>query len=94
MSVGITCVIMVTETMEGIWDRALVAGVTEREVLISHILTQFILMIIQVVIVLTLSLAILKIENHGSVLLIAAISLIVGALGVFMGKYYVHDNFF
>ncbi|XP_059481223.1 ABC transporter G family member 20-like [Neocloeon triangulifer] len=85
MSLGITCVIMVTETMEGIWDRALVAGVTEREVLMSHIVTQTILMIIQVVIVLTLSLAILKLENEGSILLITIICLIIGWFGVFMG---------
>ncbi|CAB3377515.1 Hypothetical predicted protein [Cloeon dipterum] len=85
MSLGITCVIMVTETMEGIWDRALVAGVTEQEVLVSHIVTQTILMIIQVVIVLTLSLAILKLENEGSILLIAVICLIIGWFGVFMG---------
>lgn len=42
-----TAAVFIEERMDGVWDRTLVAGVSAMQMLWAHLLTQFIIMVIQ-----------------------------------------------
>jgi len=47
ISVGVTAMIIVVERLDGIWDRTLCAGVTSKEILLSHIILEAGVILIQ-----------------------------------------------
>lgn len=42
-----TAAVFIEERMDGVWDRTLVAGVSAMQMLWAHLLTQFIIMVVQ-----------------------------------------------
>ncbi|KAG8038442.1 hypothetical protein G9C98_006138 [Cotesia typhae] len=78
LATSVSSSIILADRHEGVWNRSLVQGVTTSEILISHLLTQITLIVIQVT--LTISFAFTQhLECHGS---LAAVILLVFFMGV------------
>ena len=48
MAVGLTALSFIIERKEGLLDRSWVAGVTATEVMLAHVVAQFVVMVVQV----------------------------------------------
>ena len=55
ISIGLTAVVLLVERNEGLLDRSWVAGVNVTELLISQVITQFIIIIVQVVLMISIT---------------------------------------
>ena len=51
ISIGLTAVVLVVERKEGLIDRTWVAGVNVSEMIISQVLTQFFILLVQIILV-------------------------------------------
>ncbi|XP_069695763.1 ABC transporter G family member 20-like [Periplaneta americana] len=85
LSTILTATIIITEKNEGVWDRSIVAGVTTTEILISHIMTQVVSMLLQVVIVLVVTFGVFRIPCHGSYTTMAILIALQGFSGMCFG---------
>lgn len=85
MAMALTAVSTTREAREGTMERCLVAGVKSVEVILSHVLSQICVMIVQVTLVLTLVFAVLKIPHQGSLALVAILTLLQGLSGMAYG---------
>ncbi|KAF4529689.1 hypothetical protein B566_EDAN010775 [Ephemera danica] len=85
LSTGITCTTMITEVHEGIWDRALVTGMTSGEILLSHVITQFAVLLLQTFECLLLSFLVFDMDNNGSLWLISLLTCLNGFCGMCYG---------
>ena len=86
LAVALTAGAMLNQRNQGSTERALVIGVTPLELLLTHIICQFIIMMIQMVIVLICAFAIFKLTMNGSYFLLIALSLLTGFCGMCFGK--------
>ena len=71
---------------DGLLDRSWVAGVLSFEVMLSHILTQFLVLIGQTSITLVFMFLVFKIPCHGPIGLIILITILQGFTGMCLGK--------
>ncbi|CAG9829049.1 unnamed protein product [Diabrotica balteata] len=85
MGVLMTCVIIVDEKCEGIWDRSIVAGVTALELSLSHLLYQTAFMIILSLDFLLFVFVIFGQPYIGSLWLIFALLYLQGLAGIMLG---------
>ncbi|CAB3383900.1 Hypothetical predicted protein [Cloeon dipterum] len=85
LSTGITCTTMISEVHEGIWDRALVTGITAGEILLSHVLTQLLVLFVQSIECLLLSFFLFGMESNGSILLLTSLTVLQGFCGMCFG---------
>ncbi|XP_071806298.1 ABC transporter G family member 20-like [Asterias amurensis] len=87
LAMGITALSLVIERKEGLLDRSWVAGVSATEVMLSHVLVQGTLTILQSVIVLVFVLGVFSIPNEGSLFLVALMCFLQGLCGQAFGLF-------
>lgn len=78
---------MINERKGGMFDRLLITGVSEIEVLVSHALCQFVVVIIQTIIALVTIFVIFGIGNQGSFVLIVFLTFLSGLFGMCYGEF-------
>lgn len=83
----ITSTIFITDRLEGIWDRTLVAGVSTTELLIAHIITQSTVMLMQCIEIVILAAFIFNTENHGDNFTVIFLLMLLGFSGMLYGLF-------
>ena len=83
----ITSTIFITDRLEGIWDRTLVAGISTSELLLAHILTQSFVMLIQCGEIVILAAFIFDTNNHGDNLTVIVLLMMLGFSGMLYGLF-------
>lgn len=79
---------MIIEKNEGIMERCLVSGITGAELLLSHVLTQFMVMVFQCILVLLFSFAIFGLTNRGDMTYVVLLTMLTGLCGMCFGMYF------
>lgn len=87
MALALTSGAMLIERNEGSLERSLVIGITSVELLTAHVITQFIVMVGQSVMVLLFAFVVFNLTLSGSVLLVVAMTILTGFCGMCFGKY-------
>jgi len=82
-----TAMSMISEKSSGALERTMVAGVTTLEIMISHFVTQFVLMILQALSSFTLVFLWFQLETVGSMGLAFSLTLLMGIVGISFGKH-------
>ena len=85
LAVALTGEAFIMERAGGLLERSWVAGVKPSEILASHILVQFFVMIVQTVITLSFILFVFTIPCHGPILWLAIITILQGLAGMSFG---------
>ncbi|ELT92522.1 hypothetical protein CAPTEDRAFT_162923 [Capitella teleta] len=85
MATGLTAMSFVLERKQGLLDRSFVAGVTNMEVMIGHISTQFLVMLVQVSLLLVFAIAVFHVVAEGSLVLVVLLTLFQGLVGMALG---------
>ncbi|XP_014222492.1 ABC transporter G family member 20-like isoform X2 [Trichogramma pretiosum] len=85
LSTAVSAAIIIQDRAEGVWDRSLVQGVTTREILFSHIITQSFMIIIQVTMVLCVVFLHFRLDCKGSLLVVIMLTLEVSFSGMSYG---------
>ncbi|VEN61114.1 unnamed protein product [Callosobruchus maculatus] len=85
LAVGLTATALIIERLDGLLNRAYVAGVTPSEILLSHVLTQFIIMVGQTILALIFMIAVFEVDCIGSMALVISITLLQGLCGMCFG---------
>lgn len=85
LAVALTSGAMLIERNEGILERSLVCGITGIEILTAHVITQFVVMLGQSVMVLFVALLVFPITNEGEVLWIVILFVLNGTCGMCYG---------
>ncbi|CAG9797343.1 unnamed protein product [Chironomus riparius] len=83
----ITSTIFITDRLEGIWDRTLVAGISTTELLLAHIITQSSVMLMQCVEIVLLAAFIFDTENHGDNFTVILLLMLLGFSGMLYGLF-------
>lgn len=86
LSVALTSGAMLIERNEGMLERCLVSGVTGMEILFSHVVTQFLIMSFQAVLVLLFSFYVFELTLHGEVVWVVVLTILTGLCGMCFGK--------
>lgn len=84
-AVALTALSFVLERKEGLLERSLIAGVTSHEFMISHVLTQLLVLFVQVTFLLVFTFAVFKIPSRGSFIWVIALTFLQGACGMAYG---------
>ncbi|XP_076301010.1 ABC transporter G family member 23 [Lasioglossum baleicum] len=85
LSVALTSGAMLLERNEGLLERSLVSGLTGTEILFGQVITQFVVMIGQTVMVLIVSFACFKITCEGDIGWISVLTILNGLCGMSFG---------
>ncbi|KAI4501773.1 hypothetical protein M0802_003108 [Mischocyttarus mexicanus] len=85
LSVALTSGAMLLERNEGLLERSLVSGVTGTEILFGQVLTQFVVMIGQTLMILIFSFAVFKLTCEGSIFLVSLLTILTGLSGMCFG---------
>ncbi|XP_011506261.1 PREDICTED: ABC transporter G family member 20 [Ceratosolen solmsi marchali] len=85
LATAVSSSIIIADRAEGVWDRSLVQGVATAEILFSHILTQFLMIIIQVTVVLCISFLQFQLPCKGSITAVIVLVLLTGICGMCYG---------
>ncbi|XP_044755161.1 ABC transporter G family member 23-like [Coccinella septempunctata] len=85
MSTMLTCEIIISERLSGVWDRSAVAGVTVVEVLSTHFVLQFSVMLVQMFEVLVVVFVIYGAEMQGSFWILSLFGVLQGVYGICYG---------
>nr|XP_006817503.1 PREDICTED: uncharacterized protein LOC102803451 [Saccoglossus kowalevskii] len=85
LAVGLTALTLIIERKEGLLDRSWVAGVNAAELMLAHLMTQFIIMMMQIVLELAFILGVFKVPCEGSILLVLILTLMQGFCGMSYG---------
>lgn len=81
-----TATIIVTDRIEGVWDRSVVAGVSVLEIVIVHFITQFLIIVVQSLEVLVITFGIMKADYTGSLITVTILIMLQGACGISTGE--------
>ncbi|XP_046382796.1 ABC transporter G family member 23-like [Ischnura elegans] len=85
LSVALTSGAMIIERKEGLIERSLVSGITPLEILMSHVVTQFVVMTVQVIVVLVLSFPVFGISIEGDMVYVVILTVLNGLCGMCFG---------
>ncbi|XP_077995446.1 ABC transporter G family member 20-like [Glandiceps talaboti] len=85
LAVGLTALSLIIERKEGLLDRIWVAGVSSVELMIGHIMTQFITMFLQITLELVFILAVFKVPCVGSLGALFFLTILQGLCGMAFG---------
>lgn len=77
---------MLIERNEGMLERCLVSGITGLEILFSHVVTQFLIMVGQSFLVLIFSFSVFDLTLNGDVTLVVVLTILTGLCGMCFGK--------
>ncbi|KAG5674743.1 hypothetical protein PVAND_004694 [Polypedilum vanderplanki] len=83
----ITSTIFITDRLEGVWDRTLVAGISTTELLIAHIITQSTVMLVQCCEIVILAAFIFDTENRGDNFTVIFLLMLLGFSGMLYGLF-------
>ncbi|KAF5293057.1 hypothetical protein FQR65_LT11049 [Abscondita terminalis] len=86
LSAGLTAVAILIERSEGIMERSLVMGVTIIELLISHVISEFVVMMMQIIVVVCFGVYVFNMALRGSMILLLELILFAGFCGMWYGK--------
>ncbi|KAI7815043.1 ABC subfamily G member 21 [Rhyzopertha dominica] len=81
----LTSTIIITDRLEGVWDRSIVAGVTSSEILLTHFVVQMALILIQMLESVIITFGIYGMEYVGNITTIALILGLQGLCGMSYG---------
>ncbi|XP_039445966.1 ABC transporter G family member 20 [Culex pipiens pallens] len=81
----ITATIFITDRLEGVWDRTLVAGITALELLLAHIMTQTSIMLLQCIEIVLLATFVFDVQNQGSNAVVIGLLMLLGFAGMLFG---------
>ncbi|XP_058116541.1 ABC transporter G family member 20 [Anopheles ziemanni] len=81
----ITATIFITDRLEGVWDRTIVAGITALELLLAHIITQTSIMLLQCVEIVLLATFLFDAQNQGSNITVVGLLMLLGFAGMLYG---------
>ncbi|XP_041760997.1 ABC transporter G family member 20 [Anopheles merus] len=81
----ITATIFITDRLEGVWDRTIVAGITALELLIAHIITQTSIMLLQCIEIILLATFLFDAQNQGSNITVVGLLMLLGFAGMLYG---------
>uniref|UniRef100_A0A1B6J467 ABC transmembrane type-2 domain-containing protein n=2 Tax=Homalodisca liturata TaxID=320908 RepID=A0A1B6J467_9HEMI len=85
LAVALTSGAMLVERNEGIMERGLVSGITGVEILTAHVITQFLVMLGQSVMVVGFALFVFDVTNHGDVIWVLVLVVLDGMCGMTFG---------
>lgn len=85
LAVALTSSALIVERTEGLLDRSWVAGVTPIEVLLSHVVTQFVVMVGQTVLVLLFMLVVYDVNCEGEIIWVICLTILQGLCGMCFG---------
>ncbi|XP_070203140.1 ABC transporter G family member 20-like [Littorina saxatilis] len=85
MATGLTTLAFVLERKDGNYERNLVNGVTPTEIMLSHVITQFLVLVVQVALLLLCTFSIFHIPLEGSWVNVMALILLQGLCGMCLG---------
>ncbi|XP_046614540.1 ABC transporter G family member 20 isoform X1 [Neodiprion virginianus] len=85
LSVALTSGALLLERNEGLMERSLVSGITGTEILFGQVVTQFVVMCGQTLMVLVFSFAVFKLTCHGSIALVTVLTVLTGLCGMCFG---------
>lgn len=92
MAVALTSGAMLMERNEGILERSLVNGITGTEILFSQVVTQFVVMVCQTVMVLLVGFAFFQLTQEGNYVVVFTLAMLSGICGMCFGRYLI-DRF-
>jgi len=84
-AVALTALSFVMERKEGLLERSLVAGVTSFEFLLSHVLTQFLVLSVQVTFLMIFTFLVFNVPNRGSMFWVVSLTMLQGSCGMAYG---------
>lgn len=82
---ALTSSALIVERTEGLLDRSWVAGVTPVEVLMSHVVTQFVVMVGQTILVLLFMLVVYDVNCEGEIIWVICLTILQGLCGMCFG---------
>lgn len=82
----VTAAVFITDRMDGVWERTLVAGITTPELLLAHILTQSVIVFLQCTEVIFFIGVVFGTENNGDNLTVIILLSLTGFAGMLFGK--------
>lgn len=85
MAVGLTAISIVSEQKEGLLERSWVAGVRPFEVILSHVVCQFLVMFVQVAGLLVFTFIVFEIPSRGPFVWVVLLTLLQGCCGMIYG---------
>lgn len=88
LSVALTSGAMLIERNEGMLERCLVSGITGMEILFSHVVTQFLIMTGQSILVLLFSFYVFELTLNGSIVWVVILTILTGLCGMCFGKFF------
>ncbi|XP_055793054.1 ABC transporter G family member 23-like [Salvelinus fontinalis] len=85
LAVGLTALSFVIERKEGLMERCWVSGVSSMETVLAYLISQLIIISVQIILLLILMLLVFKIPNEGSLVLVIALIVLQGITGTSFG---------
>ncbi|XP_011170078.1 ABC transporter G family member 20 isoform X1 [Solenopsis invicta] len=85
MAVTISTSLIITDRLEGVWDRSVVQGVRSEEILLSHILIQSVIIIIHTIIIMFVCFVVWGFDCKGSILVASLLQFLGGFIGLMFG---------
>ncbi|XP_076032357.1 ABC-type transporter snustorr [Oratosquilla oratoria] len=85
MALGLTALSFIVEQKEGLLNRSWVAGVRPVEVMLAHILTQMVVMLVQIALILIFMFGVFDIPCKGSMLWVIFLAILQGLCGMTFG---------
>lgn len=85
LATSVASSIIISDRHEGIWNRSLTQGVKTSEILIAHIMTQTIVIIIQVTLTLSMTFIKFDLECRGSMITVVSLVMLIGICGMSYG---------
>ncbi|GLV42002.1 uncharacterized protein CBL_05040 [Carabus blaptoides fortunei] len=83
-----TSTVIISDRLEGVWDRTLVAGATAAEVLTAHVVIQFVMIVIQSLEAMFVTFVIFRIDAQGTFFNVMGMILSQGVSGMCFGSFY------
>lgn len=85
MATGLTTLSFVLERKEGLLERGFVAGLTAFEIMLAHVMTQMLVLAVQVTLMLVFAIALFKVPYRGPLVWVVILVLFQGLCGMNLG---------
>ncbi|XP_011166692.1 ABC transporter G family member 20 [Solenopsis invicta] len=85
LALTLSTTLIITDRLEGIWDRSVVQGVRTEEIILSHILIQSFIIVIQTIVILLMCFVVWGINCKGSIFVVSFLLFLNGFCGLMFG---------
>ncbi|XP_025989492.2 ABC transporter G family member 20 [Solenopsis invicta] len=85
LAVTVSTSLIITDRLEGVWDRSVVQGVKTEEILLSHILIQSVIIVIHCIIIMLMCFVVWSVDYKGSIFVIYFFLFLNGLCGLMFG---------